>query len=117
MTALASESSLGALASSADTSSIESRVRDFDRVEGFLGFGAGFTDPTSLRFLDVHVEVLVPKIVPCISFMVSVMLAFISPINDRGSLVDPAAESSLGSSRRLGSFAPLSSDSSLPLEP
>ena len=39
-----------------------------------------------------------------------------SPISDRGGLVDPAAESSSGSSRRPGSFAPLSSDSSLPSE-
>ena len=89
---MASESSLGALAASADTPSIESRARDFDRVEGFLGFGAGFTDATSLRFLDACEGVPIPKIVAFTSFMVSVMLAFMSPISDQGGLVGAGAE-------------------------
>ena len=40
-----------------------------------MGFGAGFTDLTSLRFLDAHVAVLFPKIVPCTSFIGVVCLS------------------------------------------
>ena len=89
---MASEPSLGASGSFPDTPSIGLRARGDDRVEGFLGFGAGFADATSLRFLDAREEVLVPKIVPFTSFMVSDMLAFMSPISDRGGLVGPVLD-------------------------
>ena len=109
---MASEPSSGAAGSFADTPSVGLRTRDNDHVEGFLNFGAGFTDATSLRFLDAREEVPVPKRLSPIPFTDSV----ISPNSVREGLAGATAESSSGSSPRWGGLAPLSLDSSLPSE-
>ena len=103
---------MGGSVSFTEAPSVGSCARDADRVDGFLGIGAGFSVVAFFCFLDVREQDPVQTKLSPILFMVS----FMSLINPPGCLADGPTESSLESSPWWGTFRSSSLDSSLPSE-